>query len=58
MGWSHTYVWSIKTGRDMLAAELPPEDQVIPAPHQAPQPRVPVLEREVPRTDSCENQPE
>lgn len=31
-----------------------PRSQGIPAPHQAPQPRVPVLEREVPITSGCE----
>ena len=31
-------------------------EQGVPAPHQAPQPRVPVPEREVPTTSDCKNQ--
>ena len=36
--------------------EFPLKEHRIPAQHQAPKPRVPVLGREVPITSGCENQ--
>ena len=41
---------------NILAAEVPPEEIQVPAPHKAPQPRVPVTGREVLITVSIENQ--
>ena len=50
-----TLVWRIKIGRDISAAEVPSEEQGVPAPHQAPHLRVPVPGREVPITSGSEN---
>ena len=50
MGWSHTYVYWMKIGRDILAVEVPPKEQVVSTLHQAPKLRVPVLRRKVPIT--------
>ena len=36
MGCSHTQVWQIKLGRDISAAEIPPEEPGVPVPYQAP----------------------
>ena len=36
--------------------EFPPKEHRIPAQHQAPKPRVPVLGRQVPITLGCKNQ--
>ena len=52
----HTHVWQIKIERDITAAEILSEELRVPAPYQAPQPRVQVPEREVPITFGCENQ--
>lgn len=41
-----------------MAAEVPPEERGVLAPHQGPQPRVPVLGREVPITSGYKNQQE
>ena len=50
------HVWWLKIGRDILAAEVTPEEQGVPAPHQVPQARVPMMGREVPINSCCENQ--
>ena len=56
MGLSHTHVWSFKIRRDILAVEVLPEEQGVPASYQNPQPRVSVSERQVPITSGFENQ--
>lgn len=47
-------LWWLKTGRDTLAAEVPPEEQGISVTHQASQPRVPVPGRGFPIIAGCE----
>lgn len=49
-------MWKLKVRRNISAVEASPEEWDIPAPHQAPQPRVPVQRKEVPTTAGCENQ--
>ena len=53
MGYSHTQVWQLRIRRDILAVEVPREEQGVPAPHQAPQPAPPGLGRRVPSTSGC-----
>ena len=45
-----------KNQEGYLGCRGPPEVRGIPAPHQAPQPRVPVTGKEVLKTSGCENQ--
>ena len=50
-----TLLWWSHMGRDVSAAEDPPVKLGVSAPYQVPQPRVPVLGREVSITYGCEN---
>lgn len=54
-GWSYVQVWQIKIGILLLQKYLPRSKGSQP-PQQAPKPRVPVLEREVPIASGCKNQ--
>lgn len=56
MGWSHSRVWQSQIRKDISAAGVQMYERGIPAPQQAPQPRVPVLGREVPIIYGWENQ--
>lgn len=48
---------AVKGPERYLGSGGPSEEQVVPASSQPPQPRVPVLGREVLTTDDCENRP-
>ena len=51
----HPCAWVKNWEGYFSAAEIPPEEQGVPFSLQAPQPRYPVLGREVPITSGCEN---
>ena len=50
------YVWLLRIRRNILAAEVPPEEQRVPAPHWTPQAGASVPGRGVSMTFGCENQ--
>ena len=52
-GWSRIHMCQIKIWRDILSVEVTLEERGVSAPHQASQPRVPVLGREVSITSFC-----
>ena len=51
----HSHV-AVNNQEGYLGSEVAPEELRLPAPNWAPQPRVPVPEREITITSGCENQ--
>lgn len=58
MGWSHTHVWWLRSGRYVLAVEVLLEERGVPGPHQFPQDGPPLSGRGVLTISGCENHQE